>query len=124
MSSRNFRRRGHRRRHKPDGEAPAQVEQLQSFPQCPVCSKPVRDLQSALSHQSTGTPAHFDCVLKELRDMNEVLPQEKICYLGGGTFGILQFRASGSNKFTIKKKIPYEDKETPHEWKRALLISS
>jgi hypothetical protein len=78
----------------------------------------------AVCHRVTRTPAHFDCVLKELRDANEVLPQEKICYLGGGTFGILQFRTQGTNKFTIRKKIPYEEKDFPQEWKKPLLISS
>ncbi len=122
MSSRNFRRRNHRRRHKPEGDAQEQNPQPQSFPECPVCKKPVRELSTAVSYRVTGAPAHFDCVLKELRDANDLLPQEKLCYLGGGTFGILQFRSSGGNKFTIKKKIPYEEKEIPHEWKKALLI--
>ncbi len=125
MSSRGFRRRSRRRRGKPGAGAdspPAQAEP-QSFPDCPVCGKPVRELSMALCHRVSKTPAHFDCVLKELRDVNEVLPQEKICYLGGGTFGILQFKAQGTNKFTIRKKITYEEKDFPQEWKRPLLVS-
>jgi hypothetical protein len=85
-----------------------------------VCQKPIRELPAALCHQATGLPAHFDCVLKELREAHEILPQEKLCYLGGGSFAILQFK--NGNRFTIKKKIPYEIKETPQEWKKALLI--
>ena len=67
--------------------------------------------------------AHFDCVVRELRESNEVAPQEKICYLGGGSFGILEFRASsGSPRFVIKKRIQYEEKETPQDWKKPLQV--
>ena len=76
----------------------------------------------ALCYRVTGTPAHFDCILKELKDAHELAPQEKLCYLGGGSFGILQFKNQGGNKFTIKKKIPYEDKTSPQEWKKPLMI--
>ncbi len=120
MSSRNFRRRNHRRRGKPAGE-PAPQRPALPTPACPVCQKPIRELASALSYRQTGSPAHFDCILKELREENEVLPQEKLCYLGGGTFAILTFKGGG-NKFAIRKKIPYEHKETVQEWKKALLI--
>jgi hypothetical protein len=62
--------------------------------------------------------------MRELRDTNEMAPQEKICYLGGGTFGILEFRpAGGPTRFVIRKRIPYEEKETPPEWKKVLQIS-
>ena len=147
MSSRSFRRRNNRRRHgRPQGDAPGQqrgqaapggrrspaergrgAEQLPPrndppmvFPDCPVCKQPVRDLASALTHQQSGQPAHFDCIMRELRDSNELAPQEKICYLGGGSFGILEFR---QGKFTIRKRIQYEEKEKVQEWKKPLLIS-
>jgi hypothetical protein len=123
MSSRGFRRRNNRRRGRQQADRPSPPAEPIVYPDCPVCSKPVRDLPAALSHRATGLPAHFDCILKELKDSNEVLPQEKICYLGAGTFGILQFRAQGAVKFTIRKKIPYEEKDSPHEWKKPLLVS-
>ncbi len=93
-------------------------------PECPVCRRPVRELAAALTHRPTGAPAHFECIMKELRDANELAPQEKLCYLGGGTFGILQFKPSGGvNRFTIRKRIPYEEKDAPQEWKKTLLVS-
>jgi hypothetical protein len=121
MSSRNFRRRNHRRRGKPQVEGTDQRQPVPA-PPCPMCQKPIRELASALSYGGTGVPAHFDCVLKELREAHEVLPQEKLCYLGGGTFAIITFKNGGGNRFTIKKKIPYELKEMQQEWKKALLI--
>jgi hypothetical protein len=94
------------------------------FPDCPVCGKPVRELASALTHRVSRVPAHFDCVVRELRDSNEINPQEKLCYLGGGTFGILEFRpAGGPSRFVIKKRIPYEEKEAPQDWKKPLQVN-
>jgi hypothetical protein len=95
------------------------------YPDCPICGKSVRELSSALTHRVSRQPAHFDCIMRELRDSNEMAPQEKLCYLGGGTFGILEFRAQGaSSRFVIRKRIQYEEKETPQEWKKQLQISS
>jgi hypothetical protein len=94
------------------------------FPDCPICRQPVRELPSALTHKETGQPAHFDCIMKELRDSNELAPQERICYLGGGCFGILEFRQPGGpGKFVIRKRIQYEEKEAVQEWKKPLLMS-
>ena len=173
MSSRSFRRRNSRRRHRPpateaggpqspgqqgeraprDGEPPgarrgsprrdsSQSPQGRSAPgrpadrparpaqpalptpDCPICGKPVRELASALTHRISHQPAHFDCIVRELRDSTEIAPQEKICYLGAGSFGILEFRPPGGpSKFVIKKRIQYEEKEIPQEWKKLLQIS-
>jgi len=72
---------------------PARPEIPMVFPDCPVCGKPVRELASALTHRASRQPAHFDCVFRELRDVNGISPQEKLCYLGSGSFGILEFKA-------------------------------
>lgn len=94
------------------------------LPDCPVCGKQVRELASALTHRIARQPAHFECVLRELLDSNDVAPEEKICYLGGGSFGILEFQASGgATRFVIRKRIQYEEKEAPQEWKKPLQVS-
>lgn len=94
------------------------------LPDCPVCGKQVRELASALTHRVARQPAHFDCVMRELMDSNELAPEEKICYLGGGSFGILEFRPPGGpTRFVIRKRIQYEEKETPQEWKKPLQVS-
>jgi len=169
MSSRSFRRRNSRRRHRPpaateaggaqspgqqgerapqekeppgsrrggprrdssqppQGKAaehrPARPQPVLPTPDCPICGKPVRELASALTHRASRQPAHFDCIVRELRDSTEIAPQEKLCYLGAGTFGILEFRPPGGpSKFVIKKRIQYEEKEFPQEWKKPLQIS-
>jgi hypothetical protein len=173
MSSRSFRRRNSRRRHRPStaGEAgspqsqgqqgerapqekeqpgsrrggprrdssqtlqkggagrapeprPARPQVVLPSPDCPLCGKPVRELASALTHRVSRQPAHFDCIVRELRDSTDIAPQEKLCYLGAGSFGILEFRPPGGpSRFVIKKRIQYEEKELPQEWKKPLQIS-
>ena len=89
------------------------------FPLCPVCQKAVRDLTSAITHKESGQPAHFDCILKALRSDNAVQQHEKICYLGKGSFGIVQFREhSGRPSFFIRKRIQYEETEPIPEWRQ------
>ena len=89
------------------------------FSLCPVCQKAVRDLASAISHRGTGEPAHFDCILKILREEHSLSENEKICYLGKGSFGVVQFRSNGSPmRFLIRKRIQYEELEAVPEWRK------
>lgn len=102
------RRRGNRRPNKPEID----------FPLCPLCHKAVRDLASAITHKESGDPAHFDCILKTLRSVHAVQQNEKICYLGKGSFGIVQFRQKpGPMRFLIRERIQYEDTEPVPEWR-------
>ena len=124
MSPHTFRRRG-RRHQRPAVERPERPAKQEAaprvFPGCPVCGEPVRELSSALTHRQSGQPAHFDCVVKELREANPIGPQERLCYLGGGVFGVLTWKVEGNPaSFVIKRRIPYEDPRAPQEWKRQL----
>lgn len=108
----------------PEESAPFKANVPLVVPDCPVCGKPVRELASALTHRVSRQPAHFDCIVRELRESNNLAPQEKLCYLGGGCFGILEFKSpAGLTRFVIKRRIQYEEKETPADWKKQLLIS-
>ena len=94
---------------------------LKNAPECPLCQKPVRDLYSAITHQSSNKPAHFDCILKMLREINELAGNEKICYLGNGSFGIIQFRnTAGKLRFFIRKRLNYEETDPVPEWRKKL----
>jgi hypothetical protein len=124
VSPHTFRRRG--RRHQRSGgergdRQPREAAPPRVFPGCPICGEPVRELASALTHRQSGRPAHFDCIVKELRDANPLGPQERLCYLGGGTFGVLTWKVEGNPaSFVIKRRIPYEDPSLPQEWKKQL----
>jgi len=124
VSPHTFRRRGrrHQRPSNERAERPAkQTPTPRVFPECPVCGESVRELASALTHRQSGRPAHFDCVVKELREANPLGPQERLCYLGAGVFGVLTWKVEGNPAtFVIKRRIPYEDPRAPQEWKRQL----
>ena len=89
-----------------------------SYPLCPVCQRPVRELASAIAHRETGGPAHFDCILKVLREEHRPAENEKICYLGNGSFGVVQFRAP--MRFFVRKRVQYEKTDPPPEWRKAI----
>jgi hypothetical protein len=89
-----------------------------AYPLCPVCQRPVRELASAIAHRETGGPAHFDCILKILREENQPAENEKICYLGNGSFGVVQFR--GPMRFFVRKRVQYEKNDPPPEWRKSL----
>ncbi len=96
-----------------------------NYPKCPICGKNIRDLYSAVNYSKTESPAHFDCILRELKTTYDLRPDEKICYLGNGSFGIVQFRGPDSPiRFFIRKRIQYESAEKKPEWRKKLPFNS
>jgi hypothetical protein len=88
---------------------------------CPICDKPIRELISAISYKENNVPAHFDCVLREIRKNEELAANEKICYLGKGSFGIIAFRNPSSPiKFLIRKRIQYEEITEIPDWRKEI----
>ena len=92
----------------------------EQYPLCPVCQKAVRDFFSAIAHRETQAPVHFDCVLKILREENHLAENEKICYLGNGSFGIVQLRSGGSSsmRFFVRKRLQYEKTDPVPDWRK------
>ncbi len=89
---------------------------------CPICAKPIRDLNSAIATGEESEPAHFECAIKNIRQIEAVKPEEKICYLGGGCFGIIEKKKNPNSKanFIIKKKIQFEKPEMKLKWREEL----
>ena len=83
---------------------------------CPLCDQMVRDVLSAIDYQEQ--PAHFDCILKLIQNEEEMEPNEKIIYLGGGSFGIVQYRNANNSKLFVRKRIQYEEKDKKIDWRR------
>lgn len=91
------------------------------WPRCPICEREVMDLSSAITYRETGTPAHFDCVMRKIGQNEDVSQNEKICYLGKGSFGIIRMqKAGGSVPFIIRKRIQYETMDTVPLWRKEL----
>jgi hypothetical protein len=81
---------------------------------CPVCTKPISFIPTTITHRESGKRAHFDCVVKELKKYHQLNPKEDICYLGSGTFGVVEKKnkkGKGGGNFVVKKRIPYEEKD-------------
>ena len=48
------------------------------------------DLLLALVHPDTEAPAHFECVLRAIREDEQLEHGEQICYVGGGVFAVVR----------------------------------
>ena len=71
-----------------------------------------------IAHRETGGTAHFDCILRLLREEHNPGENEKICYLGNGSFGVVQFRPP--LRFFVRKRVQYEKTEEVPEWRRGI----
>ena len=96
---------------------------------CPVCSTTVHDLYTAIAYGDGMAPAHFDCVLSLLGEREELGSGERLCYLGGGSFGIVQMRparrkrnGSGGGLF-IRKRIDFEERDAAPGWRQELRLT-
>jgi hypothetical protein len=104
-------------------------------PRCPMCGLVIRNLYSAITDQESQVPAHFDCVLRKLADVEELAEGERLAYLGGGSFGVVQTRSrqrvprrSGRSRtqvegtLFVRKRIDYEPTEPVPDWRRELVL--
>lgn len=100
---------------------PKKDDDRNSIQICPICEKFIRFLSTAVTHQETSLPAHFECILKELEQKEKPGPDEHLVYLGHGFFGVVVF-SSNNQKFVIRKKIQYESNDKIAEWRRPYRI--
>ncbi len=78
---------------------------------CPICDKPINIMVTAIVHRETNKKAHFDCIIKELKKSYHLKSNEGICYLGGGSFGIIEtVKGERKKRFVVKKRIQYENR--------------
>lgn len=101
-------------------EGPERLSDGKEFPDCPICGRPVRYMMTAIAQGGQGAPTHFDCVLRLIGENEELQPREKVCYLGNGTFGIIRFKQGGQSRFTIRKRIQYEEKDKVFDWRKRI----
>jgi hypothetical protein len=126
--SRRGRRFGRARNRKPSGPKPDERRANDAFkeepreklpaPPCPLCQKPVYDIFSAIAEGSDDAPAHFECVLKRLTELEAPGQGERLVYLGAGSFAIITGANGQGGGFVIKKRIQYELKDKKLEWRR------
>ena len=86
----------------------------------PVTGEPVTDILTAIADPATGRPSNFDSVLKRLEAQETLAENERIVYMGNGSFGILVEQKGKSPRYSVRKRIQVEDdRETPG-WRREL----
>ena len=94
---------------------------------CPLCAEPVRDLYTAIAYGERRDPAHFDCIVALLGEREELEEGARLCYLGGGSFGIVQMRPASregdrGGALLIRKRIEVEEQAAAPEWRRGLRL--
>jgi hypothetical protein len=91
----------------------------------PITGEPIDNIYTAITEPTTGKPANFDSILKQLEEQEELGPGERIIYVGKGEFGVLQENKSGRKasdqpRFFIRKRITIEDEYEKYEWRKEL----
>lgn len=88
---------------------------------CPKCGQPITDISSAITDKESGKPAHFDCILNQLKQTEQVGENEKIAYIGQGRFAVIYYENPRDQRhFTIKKIIEWEERDKKPEWRSEL----
>jgi len=101
-------------------ESPLAMPQAEA-PLCPLCSKPVFDLASAIgADRETGLPAHFDCVYDRVKAAENLGPNERVVYLGAGSFAVVEFKDAKEGAFFVKRRIQWEKENEKKDWRRAI----
>lgn len=92
-------------------------------PNCKWCGKPITDITTAICDKETGLPVHFDCVLARIAQIEDLAPNDSVCYIGGGRFGIIHYNNPPDTRdFTIKKIYEWEEKDSNvnSEWRKPI----
>lgn len=87
---------------------------------CPLSGEPVKNVLTAIADPETGRPANFDSVLHRLGESEELRPNEQICYLGRGSFGILVDQKGKRPRYFVRKRFQFEDEHEKYPWRREL----
>ncbi|NBB90206.1 MAG: hypothetical protein GVY23_03245 [Spirochaetes bacterium] len=91
------------------------------YPPCPLSGEPIDDPYSAVEDPDTGRPARLDSVIKKLSESERLGPNERIAYIGQGSFGVVEERKeNGKKQVVIKKRIEFENGRTVGDWRKEL----
>lgn len=133
MGKRNNRRSGRNRRNDKKRQPrqneyaePTKPSKPKVYHTCELCEKVIDQVNIAISHKDSGKPTHFDCVVNEIKESNDMKPEWEVLYIGAGVFAIVEQlkgkQPKGQPGFTVIKKIYYEEearKQNP-EWRSDL----
>ncbi len=77
--------------------------------ECPLCGKVIENIASALTYPEGGF-CHFDCVLEKIAKDERITENQKVSYIGRGTFAVVE--ENEENGFSFTKKIIWETLES------------
>lgn len=86
---------------------------------CPYCDKPVKYLNTAITVAGLDNPVHFDCIINKITEDEELSADEKVSYLGKGTFGIIR-STKDSPGFFVRKRIQIEPEIEKADWRKEM----
>lgn len=87
---------------------------------CPLSGEPISNILTAIVHPETGRPANFDSVLGMLQRQEDLGENERMIYIGRGEFAVLAEDPKAKPRFSVRKRIQYEDETQRCEWRKEL----
>jgi hypothetical protein len=87
------------------------------LPVCSLCEKPIKEAAAAITDKVSGQPAHFDCIRNRISESETLSEGDTVSYIGGGRFGVINFKDKAAGAFKIKKIIEWEQTEKRSEWR-------
>lgn len=91
------------------------------YPPCPLSGEPIDDIYSAVADPRTGNPVRIESVVAKFTEQESLGPDERICYVGEGQFGVVRETVqNGKSVLEIVKRIPYEDHHEKQPWRKEL----
>ncbi|HOL57423.1 MAG TPA: hypothetical protein PLD75_07680 [Spirochaetota bacterium] len=75
---------------------------------CSICNKKIENMSTSIFQKDSGKYFHFDCVTSEIRKRVILKPNQRLSYIGSGTFAVIEDeKIDGKQKFVIKERINY-----------------
>jgi len=90
------------------------------MPSCEVCKEPIYDMLIAIAKPDSNSPIHFECALNIVRKELNSGEDEKIIYLGNGSFAVVNLEDYQHKRLAIRRQINWEDVEKRDDWRMEL----
>jgi len=91
---------------------------------CSMCGKPISDITTALSSPENGSPVHFDCVLRAVKEKLKPVDGEKVIYLGNSSFAVVDYKMYQQRKLKILRRMDWEVPEEKSDWVKSVRVKS
>lgn len=97
-------------------------------PECVICHKKILESSSILEVSDSQDPAHFECVLNNLKQREELQQYQRLVYLGSSRFAVIEplDPSKKNSPFKVVRHV-YSSSRTniqnPPEWRGNLAIT-